>query len=714
MGPTERALGVVGQSVSQRNLVIVESPTKARTLKKLLDRRFRVLASMGHVRDLPKSKLGVDVDNGFAPHYIVIKGKGPILKELREAAKDAHTVYLAPDPDREGEAISWHLATLLNGVNPNIRRIEFHEVTRDAVRRALQHPRDIDQHRVAAQQARRVLDRLVGYKLSPLLWRKVRGGLSAGRVQSVALRLVCDREREIEAFTPQEYWTVTARLTPVDQDAPFEARLVSRGDAKVEIPDEATARRVVQELEAAAYRVAEVRRRDQQRHPAPPFITSTLQQEANRRLGYSASRTMSLAQQLYEGLDVGDEGTVGLITYMRTDSVRVAASAQEEARAFVRERWGQAYVPPQPRRYASRRGAQDAHEAIRPTSVYRTPEKVKPYLRPDQYKLYRLIWERFVASQMSSAVLDTLAVDVEAGEYRLRATGQRVKFPGFFVVYREMAEGEEAAEGWLPELVVGEPLRLLALLPQQHFTQPPPRYTEATLVRALEEKGIGRPSTYAPTLETIKKRGYVRSVDRRLVPTELGRLVNDLLTEHFPEIVDVRFTAHLEEDLDRVEEGQADWVDVVREFYEPFERDLRRAEALIEELEMKPEPTGEACPACGRQLVRKQGRFGEFIACSGYPECTYTRPVGIGVPCPKCGGEVVERRSRRGRIFYGCANYPTCDFTAWDRPTERRCGTCGYPMALRRSRRGEAYYRCVNPACKATEPQAKPEPVAAR
>jgi DNA topoisomerase-1 len=702
-------------AVSKKNLVIVESPTKARTLKKLLDRRFRVLASMGHVRDLPKSKLGVDVDNGFAPHYIVIKGKGPILKELREAAREADTVYLAPDPDREGEAISWHLQTLLNGVNPNIRRIEFHEVTREAVRRALQHPRDIDMNRVAAQQARRVLDRLVGYKLSPLLWRKVRGGLSAGRVQSVALRLVCDREREIESFTPQEYWTVTARLRRPGEEADFEARLVARGDGKVEIPNEEEARRILRELEAAEYRVADVRRRDQQRHPAPPFITSTLQQEANRRLGYSASRTMSLAQQLYEGLDVGEEGAVGLITYMRTDSVRVASSAQEEARAFVRERWGEAYVPPQPRRYASRRGAQDAHEAIRPTSVFRTPDKVKPYLRPDQYKLYKLIWERFVASQMSSAVLDTLAVDVAAGPYLLRATGQRVKFPGFLVVYRDLpAEGEELAEGWLPELTPGEVLQLVELVPQQHFTQPPPRYTEATLVRALEEKGIGRPSTYAPTLETIKKRGYVRVVDRRLVPTELGRLVNDLLLEHFPDIVDVGFTAHLEEDLDRVEEGQADWVGVVREFYEPFERDLRRAEASIEEVDMKPEPTGEACPACGRELVRKQGRFGTFIACSGYPECTYTRPVGIGVACPKCGGEVVERRSRRGRIFYGCGNYPACDFTSWDRPTERRCSRCGYPMALRRSRRGEPYYRCVNASCRATETQPLPEPVGVR
>lgn len=712
----DRRVGAVGRIVAKRGLLIVESPAKARTLKKLLDRRFRVLASMGHVRDLPKSKLGVDIANGFQPHYIVIKGKGPILKELREAAKEADTVYLAPDPDREGEAISWHLQTLLNGVNPNIRRIEFHEVTREAVRRALQHPRDIDMNRVAAQQARRVLDRLVGYRLSPLLWRKVRGGLSAGRVQSVALRLVCDREREIEAFTPQEYWTITARLSRAGEEAAFEARLVARGDAKVEIANEAEAQRILRELEAADYRVAEVRRRDQHRHPAPPFITSTLQQEAHRRLGFSASRTMSVAQQLYEGLDVGDEGTVGLITYMRTDSVRVAASAQEEARAFVRERWGEAYVPAQARRYTSRRGAQDAHEAIRPTSVYRTPEKVKPYLRPDQYKVYRLIWERFVASQMSSAILDTLAVDVAAGEYRLRATGQRIKFPGFFVVYRELpGDGEELAEGWLPDVQPGELLKLLELVPQQHFTQPPPRYTEATLVRALEENGIGRPSTYAPILETIKKRGYVRVVDRRLVPTELGRLVNDLLLQYFPDIVDVDFTAHLEEDLDRVEEGQADWVGVVREFYEPFEQDLKKAEALIEEVDLKPQPTGQPCPVCGRELVRKQGRFGTFIACAGYPECTYTRPVGIGVSCPKCGGEVVERRSRRGRIFYGCANYPACDFTSWNQPTDRRCSRCGFPMALRRSRRGEPYYRCVNPSCRATEPQrALPEPVAAR
>ncbi|MDR5684156.1 MAG: type I DNA topoisomerase [Armatimonadota bacterium] len=697
-----RSAQALGLAMTQPNLVIVESPTKARTLKKMLDRRYRVVASMGHVRDLPKSRLGVDVERGFAPHYIVIKGKGQIIKELKQAAREAKTVYLAPDPDREGEAISWHLASVLDGVNRNIRRIEFHEVTREAIRRALQHPRDIDANRVNAQQARRILDRLVGYKLSPLLWKKVRGGLSAGRVQSVAVRLVCDREREIEQFVPTEYWTITARLSKHEADAIFEARLHSRGTDRIEIPDEQTARRILGDLEEAAYVVADVRRKDQQRHPSPPFITSTLQQEANRRLGYTASRTMAIAQQLYEGLDVGEEGTVGLITYMRTDSVRVAPSAQQEARRFVAERYGSEYVPAQPRRYATRRGAQDAHEAIRPTSVFRTPERVKPYLRADQFKLYKLIWERFIASQMASAVLDTLSVDIRAKAYTFRATGQRLKFPGFLSVYRDAAEaGEEEREGWLPELTVGEVLRLVALTPQQHFTQPPPRYTEATLVRALEEKGIGRPSTYAPTLETIKKRGYVRVEERRLVPTELGRLVDDLLREHFPEVVDVGFTATLEADLDKVEEGKADWVEVVREFYDPFERDLRRAEALIEEVDLKPEPIGEACPQCGRELVRKQGRFGEFIACTGYPECTYTRPIGIGVACPKCGGEIVERRSRRGRIFYGCANYPGCDFTAWDRPTAQRCEVCGYPMAHKRPRRGGAYYRCVNPTCRA-------------
>ncbi len=554
-----------------KSLVVVESPTKARTVKKLLDRKYEVIASMGHVKDLPRSQLGVDVEHEFTPKYVVPKGKGPVIKELKAAAKKASAIYLATDPDREGEAISWHLATILNGVNPKIKRIEFHEVTRDAVRRALGAPRDIDTSLVNAQQARRILDRLVGYKLSPLLWRKVRGGLSAGRVQSVAVRLICEREAEVEAFVPQEYWSIAARLARETESTPFVARLVGKNGEKIEIPNEAAARAIVQELEPAPFVVSEIRRKDQQRHPAAPFTTSTLQQEANRKLGYSAARTMVVAQQLYEGLDVGDEGTVGLITYMRTDAVRVAEDAQQHAREYIAQTFGAPYVPAQPRQYTSRRTAQGAHEAIRPTSVLRTPDAVKPFLKADQYKVYRLIWERFVASQMASAVLDTLAIDVTAGVYIVRATGSRIKFPGFLRVYLEGRDNgeEETPEGWLPDVQQGERLRLVGLDPAQHFTQPPPRYTEATLVRALEERGIGRPSTYAPIIETIKTRGYVEVEDRRMYPTELGVLVNSLLVEHFPTIVDVDFTAHLEEDLDRVEEGREDWVRLLREFYGP-------------------------------------------------------------------------------------------------------------------------------------------------
>ena len=685
-----------------KSLDVVESPTKARTVKKLLDRKYEVVASMGHVKDLPRSQLGVDIDHEFAPKYVVPKGKGPVIKELKAAAKKASAVYLATDPDREGEAISWHLASILNHVNSKIKRIEFHEVTKDAVRKALQAPRDIDASLVNAQQARRILDRLVGYKISPLLWRKVRGGLSAGRVQSVAVRLICEREREIDAFVPQEYWSIAARLTREIEDAPFIARLVGKDGGKIEIHDEATARAIVQELTPSTYRVAEIRRRDQQRHPAAPFTTSTLQQEANRKLGFSAARTMVVAQQLYEGLDVGPEGTVGLITYMRTDAVRVAEEAQQQAREHISRAFGAEYVPAQPRQYTSRRTSQGAHEAIRPTSVHRTPDLVKPFLKADQYKVYRLIWERFLASQMASAVLDTLAVDITAGPYLFRATGSRVKFPGFLRVYLEGRDNgeEEAAEGWLPDVQQGERLRLLGLDPAQHFTQPPPRYTEATLVRALEERGIGRPSTYAPIIETIKQRGYVEVEDRRMYPTELGALVNSLLVEHFPTVVDVDFTAHMEEDLDKVEEGQEDWVRLLHEFYGPFAEVLHKAEQNIEEVEIAPEEIGEPCPRCGRPLVKRRGRFGQFIACSGYPACSYTRPVGIGVRCPLDGGEIVERRTRKGRMFYGCANYPACTFTSWDRPTGRSCPICGQMLVSKRARRdAQATVLCSNKTC---------------
>ncbi len=696
-----------------KTLVVVESPTKARTLKKLLDRRYDVVASMGHVKDLPRSQLGVDIEHEFTPKYVVPKGKGPVIKELKSAAKKASAIYLATDPDREGEAISWHLASILERVNPKIKRIEFHEVTKDAVRRALAVPRDIDVSRVNAQQARRVLDRLVGYKLSPLLWRKVRGGLSAGRVQSVAVRLICERESEIEAFVPQEYWSIAARLARLGEDAPFVARLVTKGGDKIAIGNQGEADALIRDLERLPYTVADVRRRDQQRHPAAPFTTSTLQQEANRKIGYSAARTMVVAQQLYEGLDVGPEGTVGLITYMRTDAVYVAAEAQAQARTFIADTYGASYVPAEPRRYTSRRDAQGAHEAIRPTSVTRTPDSVKPYLKADQYKVYKLIWERFIASQMASAVIDTLAVDIAAGPYGFRATGSRVKFPGFLRVYLEGRDNgeEEPAEGWLPELQQGERLRLLGLDPAQHFTQPPPRYTEATLVRALEERGIGRPSTYAPIIETIKHRGYVELEDRRLYPTDLGILVNTLLVEHFPDVLDVEFTAHMEADLDRVEEGTEDWVGVVRAFYGPFEEVLHKAEQNIEEVEMAPEEIGELCPQCGRPLVKRRGRYGEFIACSGYPACSYTRPVGIGVRCPLDNGEVVERRTRKGRVFYGCANYPACTFTSWDRPVGRTCPQCGHILVTKRARRGVTPpVVCSNKECTYKEVAAAREP----
>ncbi|MCL6640262.1 MAG: type I DNA topoisomerase, partial [Candidatus Rokubacteria bacterium] len=671
-----------------KSLVVVESPTKARTLSKLLSRPYEVKASMGHVKDLPKSRLGVDVDDNFTPRYIVIKGKGPVIKELKDAARRAATVYMATDPDREGEAISWHLSEVLRPVNPQIRRIEFHEVTKEAVTRAIRHPREIDQNLVNAQQARRILDRLVGYKLSPLLWRKIRGGLSAGRVQSVAVRLIVDREREIEAFVPREYWSIEGTFRTRAGES-FTARLFARDGQKYGAPGDEGAAVIATEADASAlaallrrsaYAVVEVRRKDQARHPAPPFTTSTLQQEANRKLGFSASRTMAVAQQLYEGLDVGAGGPVGLITYMRTDSVRVAAPAQHEARDYITRTFGEAYLPERPRQYRSRRDAQDAHEAIRPTSVARTPERLKPYLRSDQLRLYRLIWERFLASQMASAVMDTLSVDIAGrgpeasgagaggGEFLFRATGSRVKFPGFLILYREAREnGEEEREGWLPPLEGGEPLALAALDPERHFTQPPPRYTEASLVRALEERGIGRPSTYASIISTIQDRGYVELKEKRFYPTELGTIVNDQLVKHFPQILDVDFTAAVEDKLDEIAEGERGWVEVLREFYDPFARALQAAEEQMERVRPEPKVTEEVCPNCGKPMLLRTGRFGEFLGCSGYPECktivnSKKEEKPLGVPCPvsSCTGELLEKRSRRGKLFYGCSRYPEC------------------------------------------------------
>jgi DNA topoisomerase-1 len=688
-------------------LIIVESPTKAKTIKKFLPPRYVVKASVGHVRDLPKSTLGVDLEHDFAPKYLTIKGKGDVIKELKAAAKGASEVYLATDPDREGEAIAWHLAELLKLDDP--KRIELHEITKDAALHALAEPHRIDMPRVNAQQARRILDRLVGYKISPLLWAKVRGGLSAGRVQSVAVRLIVDREREIRAFVPREYWSITARLASLagGSDAlVFPAELVQIAGVKAEIGDEAAAAAIVSAVQDAPWRVRSVRERETRRNPAAPFTTSTLQQEASRKLKFRVRRTMQIAQALYEGIDLGKEGTQGLITYMRTDSTRIADSARDAAREFITASYGEPFVGAQ-RQYRQREGAQDAHEAIRPTNVRWTPDTLAGILKRDELRLYRLIWERFVASQMAPAVYDQTTVDIEVSQYTFRATGSVLKFAGFTRVYQESrddapADGtvpEEVLDGKrqpLPKLTADEPLDVRAIEPKQHFTEPPPRYTEASLVRALEENGIGRPSTYSAIVETIQARGYVIQVERRFQPTEIGEAVNDLLAEHFRDIVDLKFTASLESDLDKVEEEGADWVGVLRRFYDKFSVELAEAERKLPKFEQRDEPTDEICPNCGRPMVIKTGRFGKFISCSGYPECKTTRPIlkDTGAKCPKDGGMIVERKSRRGRTFYGCANYPKCDFVSWDRVVPEPCPVCGDYVVAKVRRGGETRYEC--------------------
>ncbi len=685
-------------------LVIVESPAKARTVGRILGRGFTVKASIGHVRDLLKSQLAVDIENGFKPTYRVPKEKQAVVRELREAVKEAAEVYLATDPDREGEAIAWHLTEVANIPASKLRRVVFHEITEPAIKEAFAHPRGIDMQLVNAQQARRILDRLVGYKLSPLLWEKIRGRLSAGRVQSVALRLIVEREREIQAFVPEEYWTIAVELSKLDEERTFRARLVRYLGVEPELKNEEQVRPLVAELEDAFYVVVSVKKGERRRRPAAPFTTSTMQQEASRRLGFTARRTMAVAQQLYEGLPLGEEGSVGLITYMRTDSTNISPLAQEEARRFIAQTYGEALLPPEPPVYKTRaRIAQEAHEAIRPTSVFRTPESVKPYLDRDQYRLYELIWKRFVASQMAPAILDTMTVEIVAvpraliadGEiplealenprYLFRATGSAIRFPGFLVVYEEAREEdvkpeeEEEGGGLLPPLEPNERLRLWHVLPEQHFTQPPPRYTEASLIKALEEYGIGRPSTYAPIISTLFQRGYVERVDKRLVPTPLGITVTDLLVQHFPDIMDVNFTARMEEDLDRIAAGEADWVEVLRRFYGPFEQRLQAALAGIQKISLDHEVLDEQCPECGAPLQIRYGRFGKFIGCTRFPECRYTRPFynKLGVPCPQCGGELLEKKSKRGRTFYGCSNWPTCNFTTWKRPLTVRCPHCG-------------------------------------
>ncbi len=692
-------------------LIIVESPAKARTLSRFLGRRFTVKASMGHIRDLPKSKLGVDIEAGFRPQYINIRGKAEIIKELKEAAKKAKRVYLATDPDREGEAISWHLTELL-GLNPDDKiRIEFHEITKESVERALQAPRAVNAHLVDAQQTRRILDRLVGYSLSPLLWQKVRRGLSAGRVQSVAVRLIVDREEEIKAFRPTEYWTVSATLRKATDSASFTAELFSVGGTKVDLPDRASVEKVLAGLQGAQWRVQDVVQKERLRQPAAPFSTSTLQQEAARKLHFTARRTMNIAQQLYEGLDIGPEGSTGLITYMRTDSTRVAAPAVAEARAYIIKEYGDAFLPAEARKTKDQPLSQGAHEAIRPTSVGRHPDAIKQYLTSDQYRLYKLIWERFLASQMAAAVLDVVTADIAAGDYIFRARGQTVRFPGFTVLYRESTD-EEAPDqdsdekAFLPPLTPGEVVTAEKINPAQHFTEPPPRYTEASLVKALEEKGIGRPSTYATIIDTIQERGYVTKVDRHFVPTDLGVAVTQLLREYFPDIVDVAFTAGMEKKLDTVEEGKTPGIAVLEEFYKPFSDTLSRAQAAAPRVQLAGEPTDIKCDVCGRPMVVKYGRYGKFLACSGYPECRHTMPYRepTGARCPVCGGEMVLRRTKKGRNFYGCANYPTCTFTTWNKPTGRSCPKCGSFMVLKKHG-AKTVYACANPACDYEEEQ---------
>ncbi len=690
-------------------LVIVESPAKARTIRKFLGSAYAVEASVGHVRDLLRSKLSIDVENDFAPRYQVPKEKREVVRRLKAEAADASEVYLATDPDREGEAIAWHLVAAADIPPGTTQRVVFHEITDGAVKAAFAHPRQLDMDLVNAQQARRILDRLVGYKISPLLWNRVRSRLSAGRVQSVAVRLVVEREREIQAFVPVEYWSIAAELAKqdtrgLDPRPGVIAKLLKIADKLVDLRDEPATQALVDDLQGATYVVSDVRKSKRQRKAPAPFITSTLQQEASRQLGFTAKRTMAVAQQLYEGIDVGAGERVGLITYMRTDSTHIADSALAEVRDYIRDKFGPDFLPATPPVHRTRAvKAQEAHECIRPTSVRREPDAIQGHLDKDQYRLYQLIWKRFVASQMNPAIYDVTSVDVKAGRltpgasvpagdtlkafldalpYLFRVTGSTVAFPGFLLVYEETQDDDVVPEdeaGPLPPLSVGEALDLLRLIPEQHFTQPPPRYTEASLVRELEKHGIGRPSTYAPILTTIQVRGYVERVNKQLIPTDIGFLVNDLLVKHFPDIVDVPFTAHMEDDLDKIAAGERDWVSVLREFYVPFERTFQDADKNMQKVELPPEETGEVCEKCGSPMVVKMGRFGKFVACSNYPTCRNTKPhvIKTGAKCPQCGGELVQKRSHKGRIFYSCANYPQCKFAVGQRPLARPCPTCG-------------------------------------
>lgn len=738
-----------------KSLLIVESPTKVKTLSKFLGKEFVIKASVGHVKDLPKKELGVDVEHDLTPTYVVIEGKEKVLRDLKKAAKSSDRIYLGPDPDREGEAIAWHIAGEINGSSARVMRVEFNEITEKAVTEAIKNPRKIDMNLVDAQQARRVLDRLVGYKLSPLLWRKVRRGLSAGRVQSVALRLIVDREQEIGAFQPEEYWSITATLEG-NEPIQFDAKLTAIAGKKAEIKNAGEAEQILQAIKDRQFIVRKIEKKQRKRSPAPPFTTSTLQQEAARKLRFTAKKTMLVAQQLYEGIELGDEGSVGLITYMRTDSVRVSEEARQEARALIRGEFGKEYLPPKPPVYKSKKSAQDAHEAIRPTSVLRPPDAIKGTMTRDQYALYRLVWNRFIASQMSPAQLEQTSIDIGAGDCTFRAAGTVVQFPGFMSLYIESGDNGNEEEKRLPVLGEGDQLKTIGVAPKQHFTQPPPRFNEATLVKELEARGIGRPSTYATILFTIQNRKYTEKDDGRFRPTELGEVVSNLLVERFPELMDYNFTAKMEDNLDRIEEGGLRWNEIVMDFYNPFDKDLAAAMESLGKVKPRDIPTdeicdkcgkpmvikwgrhgrfvactgypeckntkpleqqessvngkaaevretSERCPKCGSPMVLKSGRFGRFLACSRYPECKTTKAISIGISCPEDGGELVERRTKKGKLFYSCSNYPKCKFATWYRPAQRSCPVCGTSILVEKHTKKGDYIACVKKDCKYRE-----------
>lgn len=683
------------------DLVIVESPAKAKTIQKYLGNGYEVIASMGHIRDLPKSKLGVDTENDFQPQYTDMKGKEDVIKELKKHAKKCGKVYLATDPDREGEAISWHIAQLLKLDMNDDNRVAFNEITKTGVNNGMNNPHKIDIDLVNAQQARRILDRLVGYKLSPFLWKKVKRGLSAGRVQTVAVRLVVDRENEIRKFVPKEYWSIDAKFTAPSPSKVFDAALVSVDGKKLEIPNQAEADGLLKRLEGAEYTVTSVKKRVTKKQPAPPFITSTMQQEASRKLGFTAKRTMKAAQELYEGVDVEGIGAVGLITYMRTDSLRISDEAKAAAKQYIETVYGADYLPEKPRAFKTKSNAQDAHEAIRPSIPDLTPERVKSGLTTDQYKLYKLIWERFIASQMANALLDTVSADISANGCVFHATGYSVKFNGFTVLYEESTDGEDSVKKMLPPLAVDDKVKLKSISGNQHFTQPPPRYTEASLIKALEENGIGRPSTYAPTITTITARQYVEHEGKQLKPTSLGEVITELMKEHFKEIVDAKFTADMESSLDEVENGSKDWVSTLREFYSGFAADLQKAEEAMEGKRVKvpDEETDVICELCGRNMVIKYGRYGKFLACPGFPECSNTKKIVTETDgnCPRCGKKMLLKKSKNGRSFYGCEGYPDCNFMTWNVPTAELCPNCGKTLFNKGGKSGRLI--CENEGC---------------